>query len=694
MEQLDSFPVQTLLPRLSHPAILPLRSGCHDARSGDSVRTTPSPLLALQQARRHLLEHGHCPTGLVDERLARSWGRSMAAGLAPAGRAAADLPSPGELREAMACNHSLLTHSRPIMEYLFDQVRHSHSVVVLADRAGMLMHTLGSPGFVDKAERVALTCGASWHESHRGTNAIGTALAEGTAVEVHGGEHFLERNSFLTCAASPILSATGELLGILDISGDHRNGHAHTLGLVSTAARMIENRLLVATCKRNVRLHLHREPEGIGSVAEGIVAVSADGWIVGANRVALTQLGLHMGDVGATPLAQVLDVRLDDLLSHHHRRPQQPQALRLRGGALLYAQVQLDAAAWPAARWVRGTPGAPAANESADDALARLDTGDARWRAAADKARRVVGKPIAVLIQGESGVGKEVFARALHASGPRRAGPFVAINCAAIPEHLIESELFGHVAGAFTGARKEGSLGRLREAHGGTLFLDEIGDMPLPLQTRLLRVLQDRSVTPVGAGHAVPVDFCLISATHCQLLQAAEQGRFRHDLYYRLNGLTVQLPALRERTDFAALTAQLLADLATEQGLPHPVQVAPDLLQRLAAHPWPGNLRQYASVLRTACAMLAEGEDTLGWEHLGDDIVQALQTAAPPGPTRLPGLTTPRPVPAAAVLSLQELSSAAIDQALQSARGNVSQAARQLGISRQTLYRKLAARVH
>ena len=653
------------------------------------------PTVALRQARQHLIESGQCPSGLVDERLSRSWARSMAAGLAPLGRAhPMEHPSSGTLRQVLASNPELLAHSRPIMEYLFEQVRHSQSVVVLADRHGMLMHTLGDPQFVSKAERVALTRGASWHEAHGGTNAIGTALAEGMAVEVHGGEHFLERNSFLTCAASPILSATGELLGILDISGDCRAGHAHPLGLVSTAARMIENRLLVATCKRNVRLHLHREPEGIGSVAEGIVAVSADGWIVGANRVALTQLGLHMGDVGATPLAQVLDVRLDDLLSNHHRRPQQPQALRLRGGALLYAQVQLDPAAWPAARVVRGTPGTPSANESADDALARLDTGDARWRAAADKARRVVGKPIAVLIQGESGVGKEVFARALHASGPRRAGPFVAINCAAIPEHLIESELFGHVAGAFTGARKEGSLGRLREAHGGTLFLDEIGDMPLPLQTRLLRVLQDRSVTPVGAGHAVPVDFCLISATHCQLLQAAEQGRFRHDLYYRLNGLTVQLPPLRERTDFAALTEQLLTDLATEQGLPHPVQVAPDLLQRLAAHPWPGNLRQYASVLRTACAMLAEDENTLGWEHLGDDIVQALQTAAPPLSARLPGLTTARPVPAAAVLSLQELSSAAIDQALQSARGNVSQAARQLGISRQTLYRKLAARVH
>ena len=302
----------------------------------------------------------------------------------------------------------------------------------------------------------------------------------------------------------------------------------------------------------------------------------------------------------------------------------------------------------------------------------------------------MVAKPIAVLIQGESGVGKEVFARALHASGPRHAAPFLAINCAAIPEHLIESELFGHVAGAFTGARKEGSLGRLREAHGGTLFLDEIGDMPLPLQTRLLRVLQDRSVTPVGAGHAVPVDFCLISATHCQLLQAAEQGRFRHDLYYRLNGLTVQLPALRERTDFAALTEQLLADLATEQGLPHPVQVAPDLLQRLAAHPWPGNLRQLASVLRTACAMLADGDDTLAWDHLPDDIAQALEGAgADPAAVAAPAVRGAAVPPQ----SLQQLSHHAIDQALQHARGNVSQAARQLGISRQTLYRKLAGRV-
>jgi len=643
----------------------------------------PTPI-ALRQARQHLLESGQCPGGLVHERLTRSWSRSMAAGLVPTGRVLAPEPaSSGSLRQALSASHALLAHSRPIMEYVFDQVRHSQSVVVLADPRGMLVHTLGDPLFADKAARVALACGASWHEEDRGTNAIGTALVEGSAVQIHGSEHFLERNSFLTCAASPILSATGDLLGILDISGDHRSGqaHGHTLGLVSTAARMIENRLLVATCQRNLRLHLHAQPEGIGSVAEGIVVVSEDGWIVGANRVALTQLGLQTGDIGATLLERVLDVRLDDLLTRHQRRSSQTHMLRLHSGATLFAQLQADAATWPTRRASSAAHLQPA--QPAGDALAQIDTGDARWRAAADKVRRVVGKPIAVLIQGECGVGKEVFARALHASGPRHAAPFVAINCGAIPESLIEAELFGYVGGAFTGARKEGSLGRLREAHGGTLFLDEIGDMPLPMQTRLLRVLQERSVTPVGSGTAVPVDFALVCATHCQLLEAAAQGRFRQDLYYRINGLTVQLPALRERSDFAALTQRLLHDLHPERAL----QLAPDLYARLAGYAWPGNLRQVASVLRTACAMLGDEEDTLDWGHMPDDLIAALSlplnnAVAAPCPAD--------PVPAqSATLNLQELSHAAIQQALQSTRGNVTQAARQLGISRQTIYRKL-----
>ena len=659
--------------------------------------STASPL-ALRQARQHLIESGQCPSGLIHEGLARSWSRSLAAGLGPRSPVAAPDPaSNAQLRHALAANHTLLAHARPVMDYLIEQMRHSQSVVALADGSGMLVHTLGEPGFADKAERVALASGASWHEAHRGTNAIGTALAEGQAVRVHGAEHFLERNSFLTCAAAPILSASGEMLGILDISGDQRSGqaHAHTLGLVGTAARLIENRLLLATCQRHMRLHLHPQGEGLGSVAEGIVVLSDDGWIIGANRAALQQLALPAHAVGATRLEQVLDVQIDALRARQQRRPAPAadavQRLHRHDGAVLFAQLHggTAAATAPLLRAARSEsssphPGLPSALPAGADALAQLDTGDARWRAAADKARRVVGKPIALLIQGDCGVGKEVFARALHASGPRPHAPFVAINCGAIPEALIEAELFGYVAGAFTGARKEGSLGRLREAHGGTLFLDEIGDMPLPMQTRLLRVLQERSVTPVGAGTAVPVDFALVCATHCRLREAAEQGRFRADLYYRINGLTLQLPALRERSDFAALTKRLLHSLSPERR----VQLAPALQARLAAYPWPGNLREYASVLRTACAMLDAHEDQLDWTHMPDDLLDALQDS-PPSPS------LPAPAPSAqptGALSLQALSHAAVLQALHSTQGNVTQAARQLGISRQTIYRKLGAR--
>ncbi|MGB7502289.1 MAG: sigma-54-dependent Fis family transcriptional regulator, partial [Azonexus sp.] len=507
---------------------------------------TPVPAPLLRQARLKLFEGGDLTGQPIDERLARSWRRSLAAGLSPTERLAhGDNLSGSELQRSLVRHHELVSHSRPLMEYLFEQVRHSQSMVILADNRGVLMHTLGDVDFLGKAERVALMPGASWHEQQRGTNAIGTALAEVSGVEIHGAEHYLERNGFLTCAAAPIVSATGELLGILDISGDQRSRHPHTLGLVNTAARMIENRLVLAACQRRIRLHLHAHPEGIGSVAEGIVALSDDGWIVGANRQGLALLGLVAADIGATPLFRVLDVRLAQILAQAQHRPNQPILLRRHDGTTLYGQIQSELKMPVTVQ--------PPPENPASDALTRLDTGDVRWRAAADKARRIAGKPIPLLLHGESGVGKELFARAVHESSPQKKGPFVAINCAALPENLIEAELFGYTPGAFTGARKEGSSGRLREAEGGTLFLDEIGDMPLAMQTRLLRVLQERQVTPLGGGAAVNVNFSLICATHCNLREAAEAGRFRNDLYYRINGLTLNLPALRERSDFPTL---------------------------------------------------------------------------------------------------------------------------------------------
>jgi len=624
----------------------------------------------IRLARHQLVDRGVCAGESIGPRVARSWQRSLDAGLLPMGRIShADMLSGLDLERARERNHALVSHSLPVMEFLFDGVRDSHSMVILADRNGSLMHTHGDLDFLGKAERVALRCGASWHESQRGTNAIGTALAERGEVEIHGAEHFLERNTFLTCAASPILSGVGELLGILDISGDQRSRHPHTLGLVSTAARMIENSLLLSE-PHAIVLRLHPRPEGIDTVAEGILALSEDGWIVGANRRALALLGIEAGRIGGVRIQGVFDARIEDLV-RAGSPDARPFALRTAGGAPLLARVQLRASLAPAA------PSRPVA--PLEDALSRLDSGDPQWRRAAERARRVLSRRIPLLVQGESGVGKELFARALHESTAPGPAPFVAINCAALPENLIESELFGYAPGAFTGARAKGCTGRLREAHGGTLFLDEIGDMPLGLQARLLRVLQERKVTPLGCGEAVDVDFSLICATHRRLRAEVEAGRFREDLYYRINGLSVTLPALRERTDFHALVNRRLREIC--QGEPLPVEAG--LLEALSRHPWPGNLRQLDSVLRASVAMLEAGDTRIGWHHLPDEIFEEL---------RDPPHVAAGEAAAAPPQNLQELSQRAIEQALENWRGNVSAAARQLGISRQTLYRRIQAR--
>ena len=284
------------------------------------------------------------------------------------------------------------------------------------------------------------------------------------------------------------------------------------------------------------------------------------------------------------------------------------------------------------------------------------------------------GKPIALLLLGESGVGKEVFARAVHASGPRSERPFVAVNCAALPDTLIEAELFGYRPGAFTGAHRDGAPGRIREADGGTLFLDEIGDMPLGMQGRLLRVLQERQVTPLGGGKPVAVDIQLVCATHRPLRDEMKAGRFREDLYYRINGLALSLPPLRERQDLLALTERLLAEIRPGRA----TTISPELTVLASRYGWPGNLRQLANALRTACALMDDNETQIDWAHLPDDLADDLRALS-----SQPALAEPLEG------TLRELEQQRVHEAMQAAKGNVSEAARRLGISRNTLYRRL-----
>jgi transcriptional regulator of acetoin/glycerol metabolism len=625
----------------------------------------------LREARRAWLDSGTLADPLVTPVLQASWSRSRAFGLLPDARSpGAPHASGAQLARALDHRHALVSHAKPVMAFLNEQIRDSDSLVVLADPQGMLLHSLGDLGFADRAARVALRPAAIWSEQWRGTNAIGTALAEGAEVVVHGAEHYLERNAFLTCAAAPIADPSCQLLGVLDISGDRRGYHRHTLGLVRSGARMIEHQLFEARHGHGLRLRLHAQAEGLGTVTEGLLALSEDGWIIGATTAALELLGLPRSAINTLTIERVLAVDMPQLLRGAGPVLRGPYALRRHDGGELWARLDTGRTVRVPATLSSRAP-APAT-----DALMALDSGDAAMHAAIERARRALDKPIALLLQGESGAGKEVFARAIHHSGLRRERPFVAVNCAALPDTLIEAELFGYRPGAFTGAGRDGAPGRIREAHGGTLFLDEIGDMPLALQARLLRVLQDRQVVPLGGGKPVEVDFQLVCATHRKLRDEVQAGRFREDLYYRINGLVLSLPPLRERGDLADLVNAMLREAEPAREL----ALSPDVATAFAAYRWPGNLRQLANVLRTACALLNDDEAVIEWRHLPEDLQEDLAAGQPVADE------------SDAARDLRAQADRCIEQALRDCAGNLSEAARRLGISRNTLYRKLKER--
>src|SRR5690606_34007695 len=378
------------------------------------------------------------------------------------------------------------------------------------------------------------------------------------------------------------------------------------------------------------------------------------------------------------------------------RDPGALMALELRSDVTVYARVRVRLAGHIGLQAEQASGGARAARTPDPSRSARnrvtlqtLATGDAGLQLALDRCAKVVGRNIPILIQGEFGSGKELLARACHNSGPRADGPFVAVNCAAIPENLIESELFGYVGGAFTGARKEGAIGRIQQAHGGTLFLDEIGDMPLAMQARLLRVLQERCVQPVGANAPVAVDIALLCATHRVLSDSVKAGRFREDLYYRVNGLTAQLPPLRERTDLHPIVRRLL-DGSRHHPEPTRISVAAETMAILEAYAWPGNIRQLQNVLEVALALLDDDEDCILPAHLPEDVLQgaegapvARQAVRAPAASQAEGLARGRG------RRPKDIDDATIRAALERFDGNLSAAARHLGVARNTLYRRM-----
>ncbi len=597
-----------------------------------------------------------------DPSIARSWLRCLEDyHLDPAQTIAPTVLEHARLLESRERLQQVLSIAGNEMNSLHQQLSGAGHAVLLTDARGVILNCVTAPSERRIFERAGLWLGADWSEAREGTNGIGTCLVERQSLTIHRDEHFRGRHIGLTCSASPVFDPHGELLAVLDVSSAReavsRQSQFHTMALVNLSAKMIESCYFLRHFEQHWLLRFHLQAESVGLFSEGLLAFDGEGRICAANQSALNLLGQARGGLLGQPVEALFDCGLDQLLGRASANATASWPLRARDGRQLFAALRGQ---------VRSLPAPIAQPQPERQPLPGICMGDPALQNDFRKALRVFERDVPLLINGETGSGKEAFAKAVHHASQRAAKPFVALNCAAIPESLIESELFGYRGGSFTGARKEGMQGKLQQADGGTLFLDEIGDMPLALQTRLLRVLDDRMVVPIG-GEPQAIDVRIISATHRDLLGCIQGGSFREDLYYRLNGLEVSLPALRDRSD----KSQLLDFLLEDASAPEKVLLDVAARQQLLAFTWPGNVRQMRTVLRTLSALAEEGRVT------SEDLPAIIRRSQP------------QTVDKALDLPLEHAERLALLDALEQQHWHMTHAATQLGVSRNTLYRKL-----
>jgi transcriptional regulator of acetoin/glycerol metabolism len=583
------------------------------------------------------------------------------------------------------------------MRELYGQIAQSGYSVLLTDADGYILNRLGHPELAEQFERVGLWPGADWSESAVGTNGIGTCIAEGRSVTIHRDDHFLSRNTELSCSAAPICDSQGRLVAVLDISSAQANRtreiQCHTIALVQQSARIIENLYFLDRHSNAFVIRFHERPSLIGSPSAGMVAIDRDGRTIAFNNRARELLGVLTADSMVNEsLEKLLGITASSMQAHASTRGDTPMRLRdVRSNKEFFGTSHKPLAKSASRTKPQRVGNQPVGGECGDAGELSLDemadNGDEQVAKIVQCARRVVDRNVPIVLCGETGTGKEVLARAMHNASARHKRPFVAVNCGAIPESLIESELFGYRHGAFTGAKREGMRGKVLESSGGTLFLDEIGDMPLELQTRFLRVLEQKEVIPLGSEEPIPVELNVTSATHRNLLQLVEEGRFREDLYYRLNAITLELPPLRERSDKHRVIA---AALAAESGGDQGVAIDEAAYQRLLGYAWPGNVRQLRNCLKTAIALCDDGIIRLG------DLPGVIVEQELPAAVMRSNSLSESDIPDTALSDLERgdspLEAAERDtlvRELGQQRWNITKTAERLGVSRNTLYRKL-----
>ncbi len=620
--------------------------------------------------------------------IARSHARCLRLGVDRTRVHSARILDDAELFSKLEARRSLVLVAEPFLKQLYGFVRGSGFFSMLTDADGCILSMMGDEDILSEAFSLRMVPGAYMDEASIGTNAMGTCLAEGQAVQVSGSEHYIGAYHLWTCSGAPIYDADGSLVGAIDLTGYSKNVHLHTLGMVVAAADAMS---------RSLEARHYQEEAGVSkayvralfdSAGAGLAFVGPDGLLRTVNAQAATLFGY---DKEAMPGMRACDL-IEDWkgLVAALESGQQIADQELAVNALSN-KLKFSVSAYP----VHGSEGA-----LHDIILTFKDIKKTRkhaQRIAGGRALytfdKIVGQNPAflrlmafakkmadsrsnILILGESGTGKELFAQAIHNHSERRDEAFVAINCAAIPPTLIESELFGYEEGSFTGARHGGQTGKFEVADGGTIFLDEIGEMPLEMQTRLLRVIEEGTVCRIGSSKESVVDIRIIAATNKELDEEVARGSFRKDLYYRLNVLPMRLPALRERKDDIPLLIAFLMERISRKLNKRPVPIPPSRMSELVDYDWPGNIRELENLVELI---------------INAEAVPERISADGKPPLREPGSKPASPWPPEQSERLEDAERRHIQDVLGRYKGNVSLAARALGIGRNTLYRKLGS---
>jgi len=644
---------------------------------------------------RKFVHGGECDPSVVRPAILQSWRRCRDMGLDPSMSASACcITDQARLDAILRDNAAFIDLARPSMDILAKVIDETRFIALLASKEGHVLHAVGDPALLESADKGFIRPGAIRNEAHAGTTGIALALITRQPVQIFSAEHYCAFYHDWTCSSAPILDDSGEVLGVLNLSGDYRLLHKHTLGIVVAMAKALEHAIglrATNTCLQHC----------IDSSEYGLALLDNKRNLKQVNRILAQYASLPGEALLGRPVDEALPSSppLTRLLDKDNRLFEKSVTLRQGGRSntlLVNTQAVRDAEdnllgklvitkeKKDIHRLVHRMVGAYA-TFTFEDILGE----DPKLRRAVELAASAAPTAATVLLQGESGTGKELFAQAVHNASARRDGPFIGINCCAIPSELMESELFGYDEGAFSGAKKGGMPGKFELADGGTLFLDEIDSMPQEMQIKLLRVLEERKVTRVGGSAVIPVAVRILAASGKNLGEMVRQGLFRLDLYYRINTITLDIPSLRERAGDIPLLARHIADThCRKMGLRHK-ELSGEFLQALLRHDWPGNVRELGNVLERS--LLVAGDDSvLTARHLDAVCLQTGRASCfqPPQEPVAPGPADAE-ASLAAIKPLRQVEQEAIAQALRITRNNHSLASSLLGIHRNTLRNKL-----